>query len=29
MPMPHHTSIQQLDDDFGQFFIKKIEDVKV
>ena len=28
MPMPHHTSIQQLADDFGQFFIKKIEDIR-
>ena len=28
MPMAHHTSIQQLADDFGQFFIKKIEDIR-
>ena len=28
MPLPHHTSIQQLADDFGQFFIKKIEDIR-
>ena len=28
MPMPHHTSIQQLADDFGQFFIKMIEDIR-
>ena len=28
MPMPHHTSTQQLADDFGQFFIKKIEDIR-
>ena len=28
MPMPHHTFIQQLADEFGQFFIKKIEDIR-
>ena len=28
MPMPQHTSTQQLADDFGQFFIKKIEDIR-
>ena len=28
MPLPHHTSIQQLAADFGQFFIKKIEDIR-
>ena len=28
MPLPHHTSIQQLTGDFGQFFIKKIEDIR-
>ena len=27
MPFPHHASIQQLAGDFGQFFIKKIEDI--
>ena len=28
MPLPHHTSLQHLADDFGQFFIKKIEDIR-
>ena len=28
IPLPHHTSLQQLADDFGQFFIKKIEDIR-
>ena len=28
MPLPHHTSLQQLAEDFGQFFIKKIEDIR-
>ena len=28
MPLPNHTSIQQLAGDFGQFFIKKIEDIR-
>ena len=28
MPLPDHTSIQQLAGDFGQFFIKKIEDIR-
>ena len=28
MPLPHLTSIQQLAGDFGQFFIKKIEDIR-
>ena len=28
MPLPHHTSSQQLAKDFGQFFIKKIEDIR-
>ena len=28
MPMSHHTSIQQLADDFGQFFTKKTEDIR-
>ena len=26
--MPRHTSVQQLAGDFGQFFIKKIEDIR-
>ena len=29
MPLPDHTSIQQLAGDFGQFFIKKIEDCEL
>ena len=28
MPLLNHTSIQQLAGDFGQFFIKKIEDIR-
>ena len=28
MPLPDHTSIQQLAGDFGQFFIKMIEDIR-
>ena len=28
MPLPQHTSTQQLAKDFGQFFIKKIEDIR-
>ena len=28
MPLPQHTSTQQLAEDFGQFFIKKIEDIR-
>ena len=28
MPLPQHTSTQQLADDFGQFFIKKSEDIR-
>ena len=28
MSRPHHTLTQQLADDFGQFFIKKIEDIR-
>ena len=28
LPLPDRTSIQQLADDFGQFFIKKIEDIR-
>ena len=28
IPMPDHTSIHQLADDFGQFFIKQIEDIR-
>ena len=28
MPLPHHTSLQHLAKDFGQFFIKKIEDIR-
>ena len=28
MPLPDHTSIQQLAGNFGQFFIKKIEDIR-
>ena len=28
MPLPHHTSSQQLAEDFGQFFIKNIEDIR-
>ena len=28
IPLPHHTSTQQLAGDFGQFFIKKIEDIR-
>ena len=28
MPLPNYTSIQQLAGDFGQFFIKKIEDIR-
>ena len=28
MPLPQHTSMQQLAEDFGQFFIKKIEDIR-
>ena len=28
MPLPQHTSTQQLADDFGQFCIKKIEDIR-
>ena len=28
MPLPHHTSSQQLAEDFRQFFIKKIEDIR-
>ena len=28
MPLPRHTSTQQLAEDFGQFFIKKIDDIR-
>ena len=28
MPLPHHTLTQQLADEFRQFFIKKIEDIR-
>ena len=28
IPLPQHTSTQQLAKDFGQFFIKKIEDIR-
>ena len=28
MPLPQHTSTQQLAKDLGQFFIKKIEDIR-
>ena len=28
MPLPQHTTTQQLAKDFGQFFIKKIEDIR-
>ena len=28
MQLPHHTSLQHLAEDFGQFFIKKIEDIR-
>ena len=28
MPLPHHTSLQQLAEDFRQFFIKNIEDIR-
>ena len=28
MPLPHHTSSQQLAEDFGQFFIKKIDNIR-
>ena len=28
IPMPHHIWTQQLADNFGQFFIKKIEDIR-
>ena len=28
MPLPDHTAIQQLAGDFGQFFVKKIEDIR-
>ena len=28
MALPQHTSTQQLAEDFGQFFIKKIEDIR-
>ena len=28
MPLPHHTSLQQLAEDIRQFFIKNIEDIR-
>ena len=28
MPLPQHTSTQQLANDLGQFFIKKIEEIR-
>ena len=28
VPLHQHTSTQQLAEDFGQFFIKKIEDIR-